>query len=999
MVADTTAALHTFEKYFSKSGKFIADILAWKPDYIVPVAKKGGKLLKIASSRFKIDLGQVRYKSYFELNEAHLRGKRIAVIDDATQYTATLLDYRRFFESKEAFVRTYSLVGHQDLKTGLRWKYDEQAEICSFLQEPVYQEYILQQAIYLADQSSHFDLDHVIFRFPLENNQFDLLLDKLRKLGLILPTSSLHPQDRVHRFSLDSLTFDTDPKYFRDRSVTTGPIRKIKFLYDKQRETLSFSPMVFPTWQHHISYLDKSSFQEVPFKLPFATPQRIDPKNEALLNRMYQNLYFIYVAAIAKSFIQQLAVPQELLAHCQILHSDLNAFIGPDNASVVTSSMLAYVTGNQYEQFLPPQRLRLESTGGTSYDSFGKVYDSLKKAYETKIKRAKNRVGVHHFISYEHLFNAYNDAIELSSELDYHCDYGAIVPETVIQNDFISRACRTGEPNIDLSWERTQVLIPMAIIQIKKESGRNPEAMLLNKVLSNFVYDFPAHSHSQLHCLIGKPFNFGTLVHVSHRHRANSQPSIYINDRNQISPYYAWRKRKGHFEEINSKEVISEIARLFAEEQETPYSEIVNYFRFLTKVWQTHGSVDILNMLSLCREQNHFYAHVRWNIVQWIENFAGYIERRSRLPTAMALEGDLRGLHQCGLQSASASEKLRLSATFPERLDSLVAEFGFDLDFMKAVERVKKNTFKFTDDFRETQNKLREIVTIQRIATNAALLVDNPKRDYLVALTSNLPRTEVAAAGFEKFAALGDRVLKLRGSKSGRWKEELGSFADIQMALRESYEKIIIQYDTLPKPTTLGEGRIRGETRERAKNLLTHLIYSNCLDSVTLLFLDLSGLRTVEEPKEDTVAEFYLLVDHAIEERGGKRLSGGKGGDDEYSILFKTPEIALAFARDVKSGFASNLFLLQLDVKFGLAYVRFSGAKKEEEAIRGWGVAKDCGTLKTPLRNRGHLVVSKVTLDNITTDFPSLSSNFIAISGSDEYFYHKGIEPLARSGK
>ncbi len=87
--------MDTFERSFKSSPPFLERLLSWRPDYIVPVAKKGCKLLKSCSElpNIRIDSDRVRYKQFFELREPIVIGKRIAVVDDATQYTSTLLDY------------------------------------------------------------------------------------------------------------------------------------------------------------------------------------------------------------------------------------------------------------------------------------------------------------------------------------------------------------------------------------------------------------------------------------------------------------------------------------------------------------------------------------------------------------------------------------------------------------------------------------------------------------------------------------------------------------------------------------------------------------------------------------------------------------------------------------------------------------------------------------------------------------------------------------------
>ena len=167
--------MNTFELHFRDFEGFISKILSSSPDYVVPVAKKGCKLLKSIPTppEIKSNPDLVKYRTFFELTNTTLENKKVAVVDDATQYTSTLAEYRRYFENRGAIVRTFSFVGHEKLLDGTRWKEDELAEIGKFLPEPVYQEYILEQSYHLLNSGQHFDLDHLILEVPLPKERMD----------------------------------------------------------------------------------------------------------------------------------------------------------------------------------------------------------------------------------------------------------------------------------------------------------------------------------------------------------------------------------------------------------------------------------------------------------------------------------------------------------------------------------------------------------------------------------------------------------------------------------------------------------------------------------------------------------------------------------------------------------------------------------------------------------------------------------------------------------
>lgn len=248
-----------------------------------------------------------------------------------------------------------------------------------------------------------------------------------------------------------------------------------------------------------------------------------------------------------------------------------------------------------------------------------------------KVRKKKTRLDVHYYMTYEELFERFHDKISLSEYIDYYCDLGVLVPETIFQQNRILRAFRTGEPNSDYNWQRTQILIPIAIEQLRrslKPKGGSVDPMVLNKLLSNFVYDYPSDQHHELHCLIGEPYTFGTLVRTYHHHRAYSRPSIYKAEK--ISPYYRFDGKHKKFTAINTPEIAQKIKYLFDERQEIPFSEIITYFKLLSSICAFYKRVDVLNMLSICREENYFYSHILYNIKRSYEEYGNYLDRRDK---------------------------------------------------------------------------------------------------------------------------------------------------------------------------------------------------------------------------------------------------------------------------------------------------------------------------------------------------------------------------------
>ena len=527
----------------------------------------------------------IRYKSFFESTNQSVTGKKIAVIDDATQYTSTLQEYRRFFENLGAAVRTFSFVGHERLFEGRRWQYDEQAEIEIFLPDPVYQEYILQQSYYLLNSGAQFDLDHLIFEVALEPARLQDLCSYLSERGELLTIESYFLTRPIERFSLNNVCFFNSIPFLSDTGIRMGPVRKLKFNYDKDAQRLLFSPLVFPTWDVFAMEIGNRMFRAVPFSLPFSIPRLVDPKNKGALLRVYNNIYFTYVVSLAKAFARDAKAHFDFCKDLKIRRNDLDAVLGPGAAQAFMTEVTHYVCKSDPEDFskrdvYPPMR-----KARIRYNSFGEVIDDLKNGYLRKVKKKKTRVAVHHFISYDYLFKKCKDPISLSENIDYYCDFGVIVPETIFQNGRMERVVRTGEPVSDYNWRRTQVLIPLAIEQnrlVSQSNNYSIDPMSLNKLLSNFIFDYPSEQYHELHCLIGKPYTFGTLVRVYHHHRAPNSPSLYESER--ISPFYRWNAKQRKFSIFRRTEMVEIIKGVFDERQEVPYSEIVSYFKFFSTV-------------------------------------------------------------------------------------------------------------------------------------------------------------------------------------------------------------------------------------------------------------------------------------------------------------------------------------------------------------------------------------------------------------------------------
>ena len=211
---------NTFEKHFAHFPEFVSKILAWAPDYVVPVAKKDASSLKASNEFNTIDRDLIKYRTYFELNNPTIKGKRIAVVDDATQYTATLLEYRRYFENLGATVKTFSFVWHENCSKGRdgnmmnRQRYKYSCPIQSIKST------FLQHLDFLLNHVTNSISDHLILETALPLSSFDRFIETIRAMGLLLFLEDYFLHTKTTRFSLNDVHFFQSVSYISHASIS-----------------------------------------------------------------------------------------------------------------------------------------------------------------------------------------------------------------------------------------------------------------------------------------------------------------------------------------------------------------------------------------------------------------------------------------------------------------------------------------------------------------------------------------------------------------------------------------------------------------------------------------------------------------------------------------------------------------------------------------------------------------------------------------------------------
>ena len=396
------------------------------------------------------------------------------------------------------------------------------------------------------------------------------------------------------------------------------------------------------------------------------------------------------------------------------------------------------------------------------------------------------------------------------------------------------------------------------------------------------------------------------------------------------------------------RNLASEVRALFNDEEQVPFTEIVTYFSLLASIYSHFKSVDVLNLLSICRDESHFYSHVSHNITTSLAEFLTACDQQN-------LHDKLKSFRASLKHARSAHEKLDLAQRASSTIDAIKSRFGSDLRFVSAVAKLTDGYQPFSQPFDGMLTRLRYIATLQQALANLCLLAFGKDVERVKLLQSDVIVAAMSRAGVtlpEDLYAVAAREI---------------SIDDLRDKL---CQRIRDEIDSLPKPEPLLVNRLKHDSRRRARNMATRWVYQRDLRKAALLFIDFTGLRKVPEPKEDVLARFYNVVQRNCTDRGGEKLYGGLGGNDEFTIGFAEPQTAIECAKDIKKEFTEDLFLHKAgDVKFGLAVTTLEKQEKERRIIDCWGNAKDCCTFKAKnFRNRGDLVISQSTL-NLLTQF------------------------------
>lgn len=732
----------TFYKYSNKVTDFFATIISENPDYIIPVKKKGCKLLKYANIDSTIMKEKVRYIDFFQNNKIDLKTKKVCIIDDATKYTSRLLHYREFFSERGADVHTYSYIAHEMLRSGEREQYDKEAIFGKYLCESTYQEYLAQQSRVLIEESNSFDIDHFVVEIHLTEDNYMALLEKLYKVGDIEYVNDKYTSKDIDKISIINIDFYAAESLF-DSSVAQGALQKIRMAYYKKREMLYIAPLSYPIWDSNTCNMD-NLFSKIKFEMPYQITDYITKGG------IYFNLVYVFQIVLLKYFIN-IIDSRLLFDGYTVLDSDMVSYVGNERAEIVIKSAKEFLDSD-WEELICQERhwIGIPRKGEKVFYSLNELMGELRNHYNNLVKETQTLIGVRYYLSYEELLERYKGHENLLKWIDILCDRGVLVTRNYQEHGVFYRACRSGEANYDFDEQKSGAFVFLAINVCGNEIKNDGEIMYevsptyINKVLANFVYDYPSQEYD-CHSIKTKPYDFGPMTYIEDAIDGNNEISLY--NINTITKFclYDEEKRKYYAYGMKNSKVREKINDIIGGQDDISFSEAVAYFGFIKLIKQLKGTANFLNALAICREEDSYYKHVRFNLGEAYRDIIG-------ARNAQKNNHKEKYLRRAAKNVNSARTKLGYS-------QSEVLEFVRTMEAPLLYEQIRQkiiNSFElFSEDFNEVVYRLLKRIYFEEfLLVNFELYLNLYDKTYLLrAMLQYIKQDDICLKGISDLSS------------------------------------------------------------------------------------------------------------------------------------------------------------------------------------------------------------------------------------------------------
>lgn len=970
----------TFYRISKEINVFVEKILYTNPDYIVPVKKKGCKLLKY-TKKFSGELSEkIKYKDFFDNSNISLKNKRIAVVDDASKYTSMLYSYRNYFEEKGATVDTFSYVGHEKLRSGEREQYDPKAYIHVYLEESTYQEYLNQQSSVLVSDSNFFDIDHLVVKINMLTEQYDIFLDSLSKIGEIEFVNDESTPEYIEKISIINIDFFGAESLFC-QGISQGALQKIRIVYNSSTEEMFIAPLSFPNWDSKKGD-NESIFINVPFMVPY------ECNNSITKEGIYFNIVYVFQLSLLKFFFDSIKTYFDI-SQFDILDWDLKAYIGGHRACYVIKTAYDFLCSTfvfdnkknkNRENVIVPRK------ASTPFLTISDFMSELRDHYNSLVSGAKTLVGVRYFLAYEEIIERYQGNENIIKWIDILCDRGVLVTRNYYENGIFYRACRSGESSFDLQEKKSGAIVVTAtnacgsIYSDKK--GRffcSIPATYLNKVLANFVYDYPSNYYC-CHRLYSQPYNYGPLVYIQDKIDGNTALSLYAIDK--ITNYCSYDRTQKKFIAVSNKniDVKGELSERLGQHDDIPFTELTAYLGFLKYIKEENGTDNFLNALAICREQDTYFKHIFYNIREAYRNMI------------MAKQNEIGNsaenlLRQAATLANSAQTKLSYEQS---KVRGFIAELKPDMVYEQAQQKIIDSFILFEENFcKEILPVLHQIANIEFLLVNVMLFHCTSDTKYWKKMYNKyLKQDDIQNADIE--------MINSMMCVYSKWdNEQYVHYINFYNQMTESCaneinNRILFLHES---GYVKSNGIEKNKNKKRAVNNVCHYIEKNRCKNVLILYYTYSGYDNINDEKEvDVVKKVQEIV--TTKSEGGRLIYGAE--EDDYGLyVTDSLEKAVDFANKLLQimGKLSNVFF-----RFGCGYRMLNSVnykKSVEEAL------SDAQYSANKVKNRNVFIISKLSYLNMKNIENEEHMNFLEklYRNSDEYYEYVGIDLMNRKVK
>jgi nucleoside phosphorylase len=976
----TKATPNTFEKFKKNVSAFLEKILEDAPVYIVPVEKKGCKLLRVSQKRIS---DKIRYRQYFENNDINLKGVKIAIVDDATKYTSMLQKYREFFEEKGAIVSTYSFVGQKLLKTAERHQYDPNAIIFKYLDESTYQEYIIQQSQFLSADENFFDIDHFVIRIKLSSDRYEKLLTALNAIGEIEFTNDVYTPHNIEKVSLFNFNLPSAENLFPP-GVTNGSLQKIRFAYNRESDNLTIAPLSFPIWD-----IEKTNactlFRMVPFFLPYEMND--NSENDGI----YFNICYAFHVHLLKVFLSKFASFSELQSF-DIETQNITAYVGSKKVESIVASLKEYLLERQSETAISIEREKIviPQHKKEPFHSVKEIMDELRKEYEELVHNANDDLrDIRYFLSYEEIISRFQGRANLMKWIDILCDRGVLVARNHESHGKYYRACRSGEADYDHNEEKSCALLPLAINacgnEEKIEQGDffRINSMYLNKILANLVYDYPKDDYD-FHAFFTKPYLFGPLTYL--KDQLDNEVDIPLYEAEKISKYCTYDERKKEFVAINLKSQKKFRTKFFGQDDAVSYMEIAAYLQFLKIVRERAGTDDFLNAMAICRDETVFYRHVYFNIKTAYDGIkqARYTHINSRKELF---------LRDSATNINSAKNKLKYRQD--EVINSLKKHSPTEPIYDNTQERILNSFVPFSEDkfVKNTIPLLHCIANIEHMITNLMLFdVSSYDLKYLKQFVKAYKKQhEIVILNFDYYLEVIDNHNKYDWNINDNFEK---CKAAVEKTVDELFLCLQQRFGFLQNPSD--KNYIMAQRRENriyATNKASRYIRKNQLNSIAIIYYDFTGYKNIENQKTiNVIATVQQLINLRVKEIDALSIFGATGSDERGALIFDSFTTAIKFVDKLWKLILSGE-LNQISLRMGCAYRNIPvGLDPDELIADALHDAANCSVIETNPYKPNRLLFSKKTQEQLGSYISFIKSIQVESvkQGSSETYYEYG---------